>query len=100
MPQEKKDYDISDSVPLEAKAGTVVLLHGDFVHYSAHNTSTKQRHAYTFHVVEGKLKWEEDNWLRRGPHLPFRNMLSVSTAGERDPTFAKATTEFEKLNYI
>lgn len=94
-PEEKKDYDISQSVPLEAKAGTVVLLHGDFVHYSAHNTSMKQRHAYTFHVVEGTKHWEKDNWLQRGSHLPFRNMLKVDT-NSRDPMYAKATAEFEK----
>ena len=61
------DYDVkSNSVPLEAKKGTVVLLHGDFVHFSHANTSKDERHAYTLHCVEThNAKWEEDNWIQR-----------------------------------
>ena len=32
--------------------GSVVLLHGDFVHFSKDNISGKSRHAYTMHFVE------------------------------------------------
>ena len=89
-PEEKKDYDIKDAVPLDAPKGTVVLLHGDFVHYSAHNTSKLPRHAYTFHIVEGQAHWEVDNWLQRGPQLPFRNMMNVDLSN-RDPIYKEAT---------
>ena len=30
---DKPKYDLTKGVPIEAKKGTVVLLHGDFVHY-------------------------------------------------------------------
>jgi phytanoyl-CoA hydroxylase len=67
------EYDLEDAVPLEAKKGSVVLLHGDFVHFSYSNSSEKQRHAYTIHVVEtgGEYIWEKDNWLHR-KDIPFR----------------------------
>ena len=58
--------------PIEAEKGTVVLLHGDFVHFSYANKSEKQRHAYTLHVVESRNhKWEEDNWIQRNDY-PFK----------------------------
>ena len=67
------DYDITNSKPLEAKKGSVIILHGDFVHYSSANKSDRCRHAYTLHVVErgGEYIWEEDNWLQR-KDIPFK----------------------------
>jgi phytanoyl-CoA hydroxylase len=59
-------------VPLEARAGTLVLLHGLLPHRSGHNSSDRSRHAYSVHVVEAAAKYPDDNWLRRGPDLPFR----------------------------
>ena len=62
-----KEYDPTGAIPLEVAPGSIVLLHGSFLHYSQPNTSDKQRHAYTLHVVEGKDSYEysEDNWIRR-----------------------------------
>ncbi|KAK1314870.1 hypothetical protein QJS10_CPA06g02279 [Acorus calamus] len=59
-------YDHNDFVPLEVKAGTLVILHGDAIHQSFENQSPKSRHAYRLHVVEtdGCL-WTQDNWIRR-----------------------------------
>jgi phytanoyl-CoA hydroxylase len=71
-PSEKPTYDIKNNVPLEAEKGSVVLLHGDFVHYSYENKSPNQRHAYTIHLVESRNHtWEADNWLQR-KDVPFK----------------------------
>lgn len=59
-------------VPLETPAGTMVLLHGLLPHWSGPNRSDHSRHAYSLHCIEGTALYPEDNWLRRGPHLPLR----------------------------
>jgi phytanoyl-CoA hydroxylase len=51
--------------PVEVKKGTLVLLHGRLPHYSCENKSNKSRHAYTLHVIDGKTKYPEENWLQR-----------------------------------
>jgi phytanoyl-CoA hydroxylase len=58
-------YDLSGAIPLEVGPGSIVLLHGSFLHYSKPNTSDKQRHAYTLHIVEKNYEYTEDNWIRR-----------------------------------
>lgn len=65
-------YPADDLVPLEATAGTLVLLHGSLPHWSAPNTSTRSRHAYTLHVIDGSADYLADNWLQRRPALPLR----------------------------
>jgi phytanoyl-CoA hydroxylase len=59
-----KTYDLDKFVPLEVKAGTLVVLHGRLVHYSKENKSPVSRHAYSVHVVEGKpgVTYAADNW--------------------------------------
>lgn len=52
-------------VPLEVKAGTLVLLHGLLPHMSYANRSLKSRHAYAVHIVDGSAEYPMDNWLRR-----------------------------------
>ncbi|KAJ9373177.1 hypothetical protein DTO282F9_6870 [Paecilomyces variotii] len=51
---------------LDVKAGTLVLIHGNVLHKSEKNTSSKSRYAYTFHVIEGGEGWDYDkrNWLQ------------------------------------
>ncbi|CAM9112918.1 unnamed protein product [Laminaria digitata] len=75
-PAEGEAFDIEGAVPLEVKAGTLVLLHHSLVHYSKANTSDKSRHAYSIHVVEGKdgYKYPEDNWLQRPGDAPFHEL--------------------------
>lgn len=69
---QKKDWDLSQFVPLEVKAGTMVLLHGANVHYSAENTSPESRHAFSIHVVESAgTTWSPQNWLQRPEDFPF-----------------------------
>ena len=60
-------------VPVEAKAGTLVLLHGANVHLSRENVSERSRHAFSVHVVEGGPghPWLPQNWLQRRPDFPF-----------------------------
>ena len=61
-----------DLVPLEAAAGTLVLLHGLLPHWSDVNRSDRSRHAFTVHVIDRAARYPEENWLRRGPDLPLR----------------------------
>ena len=64
-------YPSEGLVPLEAKRGTLILLHGALPHRSGPNLSDKPRHAYTLHVIDGKAEYLSDNWLQR-PTLPLR----------------------------
>jgi len=59
-------------VPIEATAGTLVLLHGLLPHWSDVNHSARSRHAYTVHVIDGHAAYPDENWLQRTPDLPFR----------------------------
>ncbi|GLC44498.1 hypothetical protein PLESTM_001606600 [Pleodorina starrii] len=67
-------YDMSAFVPLECPAGTLVLLHGENVHYSAENTSPVSRHSYSMHLVESApgVTWSPDNWAQRSPDNPWQ----------------------------
>lgn len=68
---ESPTYDLDSANPLEVPAGTLVLLHGANVHFSRANTSTKSRHAYSVHFVDGRAEWLPTNWLQRAAHFPF-----------------------------
>lgn len=67
-------YDLAKFVPLECPAGTLVLLHGENVHYSAENTSPISRHSYSMHVVESApgVAWSPDNWAHRKADAPWQ----------------------------
>ncbi|XP_030455308.1 phytanoyl-CoA dioxygenase isoform X2 [Syzygium oleosum] len=59
-------YDTKDFVAIEVKAGSLVLIHGDLIHQSFENQSSKSRHAYSLHVVDTDgCKWAQSNWIRR-----------------------------------
>ncbi|XVF85368.1 hypothetical protein PTKIN_Ptkin17bG0112000 [Pterospermum kingtungense] len=59
-------YDQKDFAPIEVKAGSLVVIHGDLVHQSFENQSSNSRHAYSIHVVDSNgCKWAEDNWIQR-----------------------------------
>ena len=57
--------DQTTAVPLEVKAGTLVVFHGLLPHYSAPNRSAKSRHAYTLHVTDGTTAYAPSNWIQR-----------------------------------
>ncbi len=63
-------------VPLEAKAGTLVVLHGLLPHWSAPNTSDRPRDAYSLHVVEAGARYPADNWLQRPADLPVKGFAA------------------------
>jgi phytanoyl-CoA hydroxylase len=52
-------------MPLEAKQGTMVLLHGLLPHFSCANRSARSRHAYSIHFVDDACRYPADNWLLR-----------------------------------
>jgi phytanoyl-CoA hydroxylase len=64
-------YPTEGLVPLEARRGTLVLLHGALPHLSGPNRSDKPRHAYTLHAIDATADYLRDNWLQR-PNLRLR----------------------------
>jgi phytanoyl-CoA hydroxylase len=58
-PPDEEEYTLG-----EAKAGTLVLIHGNLLHKSEKNLSQKGRIIYTFHVIEGENEYDEKNWLQ------------------------------------
>ena len=64
------------AVPLEARKGSLVLLHGKLPHGSLPNRSARSRHAYTLHVIDGACRYPADNWLQRGAGLPLRGFAA------------------------
>jgi phytanoyl-CoA hydroxylase len=67
-------YPRDGEVPLEAAAGTMIVLHGSLPHRSGPNRSEKSRHAYTLHVIDGTAHYPDDNWLQRDPAMPLRGV--------------------------
>ena len=65
-------WEESKLVPLEVKAGTMVVLHGLLPHMSFANRSARTRHAYTMHLIEGQADYPEWNWLQRSPEIQLR----------------------------
>ena len=65
-------WETSKLLPLEVKAGTMVVLHGLLPHMSYANRSANTRHAYTMHIIEGTADYPEWNWLHRPPEMPIR----------------------------
>ena len=59
-------------IPLEAPAGTLIILDGLLPHLSCANRSARSRQAYTLHLIEGRHRYPADNWLQRSPDLPWR----------------------------
>ncbi len=70
------------AVPLEVRKGSLVLLHGKLPHGSLPNRSSRSRHAYTLHVIDGACEYPADNWLQRTAALPLRGF---DAAGVQDP---------------
>lgn len=62
----------AEIVNLDAKKGSLVVLHGLLPHYSSANRSARSRHAYTVHCIDGACRYPADNWLQRGDNLPLR----------------------------
>ena len=65
-------WETTKLLPLEVKAGTLVVLHALLPHMSYANRSANTRHAYTMHIIEGTADYPEWNWLQRPPEMPLR----------------------------
>ena len=65
-------WPVADAVPLPARRGSLIVLHGLLPHLSGANRSARSRHAYTLHVIDGNARYPADNWLQRAPELPLR----------------------------
>ncbi|WP_262695885.1 phytanoyl-CoA dioxygenase family protein [Kordiimonas aquimaris] len=64
-------YEEDKCVPLLAPKGTVLVFGGLLPHMSRANRSSKSRHAYTLHVIDGAAHYPENNWLQRPASMPF-----------------------------
>ncbi len=62
-------------VPLEAKTGDLIVLHGQLPHRSAANRSPRSRQAYTLHLIDGTASYSADNWLQRAADKPLRGFV-------------------------
>jgi len=70
------DYDDSKFIAGPVPKGSCVLIHGEVVHKSERNKSSKSRHVYTFHVIEraNGAVYSKENWLQPTPNLPFPSL--------------------------
>eukprot|EP00388_Colpodella_angusta_P019904 GDKJ01049726.1.p1 GENE.GDKJ01049726.1~~GDKJ01049726.1.p1 ORF type:complete len:314 (+),score=86.87 GDKJ01049726.1:1-942(+) len=73
-------YDITNAVPVEVTAGSLVILHGALVHFSGHNYSSASRNAYTLHVIDSapEVEYLKTNWIRRGEDFPLKDFEKTS----------------------
>ena len=67
--------DDQTAVPVEVKAGTLVVFHGLLPHYSAPNRSAVSRHAYTLHATDASSRYSPDNWLQRPDTFAARGFI-------------------------
>lgn len=59
-------------VPLPAKQGTLILLHGRLPHLSPENISSRSRYAYALHMIDGVADYADSNWLQRPADMPLK----------------------------
>jgi len=72
VPLDATPWPRSGAVPVEVDAGTLVVFDGLLPHYSAPNRSSRSRHAYTLHAVDGRARYAAANWLQRPSDFPAR----------------------------
>jgi len=75
--QKRINWDLDKLQPVPVKKGSLVLLHGEIVHASYANVSSKSRHAFVLHLVDKLAIWPADNWLQRPDDFPFRDMREI-----------------------
>jgi len=77
---EDQTWDTDEMIPLEAKSGSLILLHGNLAHMSNPNLSSRSRQAYIIHLVDCLAQnWPPDNWLQRPIENPFRDLFKTVT---------------------
>lgn len=67
-----------DLIPLEVRAGTMIVLHGLLPHWSDVNRSDKSRHAYSVHCISATAEYPSWNWLQRSNDLPLRRLSDMA----------------------
>ncbi len=65
VPADAPKLDTTGGVAIPMQAGSMILIHGQLVHWSLPNTSDKSRNAFSLHVIEGRHAYPADNWLQR-----------------------------------
>lgn len=65
----------SQAMPLEAKAGSLIVFHGLLPHSSKANRSTRSRHAYTLHVTDGRATYSDKNWIQAKANSPVSGFV-------------------------
>ena len=72
---EEPKTDPEKFVPVPVKKGGMVVIHGEVVHKSAENKSSRSRNIFTFHFYDaGTSEWSKGNWLQPTEHVPFPHM--------------------------
>uniref|UniRef100_A0A7S4AGY4 Uncharacterized protein n=1 Tax=Pseudo-nitzschia australis TaxID=44445 RepID=A0A7S4AGY4_9STRA len=69
MDNRNREQEISslNFVPVEVRAGDLVVFGGTLDHFSLPNFSDRQRHTFQLHLVEGPgagVAWSPENWLQ------------------------------------
>jgi phytanoyl-CoA hydroxylase len=59
------------ALPIEIKAGGVIVFSDRLPHYSSANRSNRSRQAFTLHFSEHDAEWSPLNWLQRNRLPPF-----------------------------
>ncbi len=67
--------DETRAIPLQVKAGTLLVFNGLLPHYSAANMSDRPRNAYTLHVTDGSCAYAPENWIQRGKDFPVSGFV-------------------------
>ena len=70
----------AELVPLEAAAGTMIVLHGLLPHWSDVNRSPSSRHAYSLHCISGAAEYPAWNWLQRPADMPLHRLGHTAAA--------------------
>lgn len=55
------------ALPLEVKAGSLVVFNGVLPHFSKANRSKTSRHAFTLHITSAASSYSQYNWLQAAP---------------------------------
>ncbi|KAJ2455081.1 hypothetical protein EV183_001010 [Coemansia sp. RSA 2336] len=71
---EQEEEQAEKSCPVEIKAGSLVLLHGQLLHMSPPNLSDTSRWIYTFHIIEGMHTYDSLNWLQMPADYPLTKL--------------------------
>lgn len=73
-------------IPVECKAGDLVVIHGSADHMSLPNMSVKERQTYQLHLIEGPsegITWSPRNWLQYSDSKPFPALVPLKDEGKK-----------------